>query len=659
MRKNASPPLFKTGSPSAPLSLGSHLMLKDAQREARVFNNRVLLAWLGTLMLTFFLVSRLGFLQVMQHEHFTTLSENNRLKILPLPPTRGLIYDRNGVLLAENRPSYSLEIIPEQVEDMEALIRKLGQFITITESDILRFHKFLKQKRRFDSVPLRTRLNEREVAIFSVHRHRFPGAAINSSLTRHYPLGRHGVHAIGYVGRINETELERIDVANYSGSQYIGKIGVERFYEDQLHGTVGYQQVETNVRGRVLRVLERTLPIPGDNLYLNLDINLQTYAEKILADKRAALVALEPRTGGVLALVSVPAYDPNLFVTGIDFKTYQTLRTSPDRPLYNRAIRGQYPPGSTVKPFVGLAGLEYAVRNMNQTTWCPGWYSLPNQSHRYRDWKRSGHGHMNFHNAVAQSCDVYFYDLAHDLGIEKLSRFMRRFGFGEETGIDLVGELSGLMPSPAWKQQARDLPWYPGETLITGIGQGFMLSTPLQLAVATATLSTRGRAMQPRMAFMLDDLDQKQMVPVESKSAGRVALRQPEFWDAALAAMEAVVHGPRGTARRIGRDADYLMGGKTGTAQVIGIKQDERYNPDELEERFLDHAWFIAFAPLDNPRIALAVIVENGGSGSRAAAPIARQVLDYYLHGGEKTPEDGEAEQEPETERVEEILDGD
>jgi penicillin-binding protein 2 len=616
----------------------ARLVLKDVQREGRIYRNRSVVSWLGMIVLGALLLTRFFHLQVTQHEHFTTLSESNRLKILPLPPGRGMIYDRNGVILAENRPSYSLEIIPEQVKDLPALITGLRTILSISDGDIARFEKFRVQKRRFDSVPLRLRLNEEEVAAFSVHRHLFPGAEINATLDRHYPLKEHAVHAVGYVGRINEEELKKIDTANYSGTQHIGKIGVEMFYEDELHGKVGLQKVETNVSGRVLRVLERELPTPGNNLYLNLDMGLQIYAEQVLAGERAALVAMDPQTGAVLALVSTPGYDPNLFVNGIDVENYKLLRESPDRPLYNRATRGLYPPGSTVKAFVGLAGLEYGVRSLNQSTWCPGYYRLPGQEHRYRDWKRSGHGQMNFHHAVEQSCDVYFYDLAKDLGIDKLSEFMRRFGFGEKSGIDLDGELGGLMPTQEWKRRVRKQPWYPGETLITGIGQGYMLSTPLQLAVATATLSMRGQARPPRLAFMLDDVEKNEMRPVPEAPLQTISLRLPELWDEAIAAMEAVVHGQRGTAKRIAKGISYHIAGKTGTAQVVGIKQDERYDAKRLDKRFHDHALFIAFAPVEAPRIVVSVIVENGGSGSGTAAPVAKKVIEYYMNGG-KTPE--------------------
>ncbi len=609
------------------------ILLKNAWREYLLFRDRVLVAWLIILLLLLGLVLRLVFLQVLDHEHFTTLSENNRLKILPLPPPRGLIYDRNGVVLAENQATYSLEIIPEQVpkDGLEDLLEQLNTILPISDDDRKRFYKYLKHKRRFEPVPLRYKLTDAEVARFSVRSFEFPGVNINTRLTRFYPLGKTGNHALGYVGRINQQDLKRLDTSEYSGTRNIGKIGVEKYYEDVLHGRVGLQQVETNVRGRILRVVKREDPIPGDNLYLNLDIVLQRFAEQLLEGERGALVALEPTTGGVLALVSVPHYDPNLFVNGIDHKSYKELLQSPGKPLLNRAIRGQYPPGSTIKAFVGMAGMEYNQRQAHQKTWCPGWYSLPGKEHKYRDWKHSGHGHVNFYHAVEQSCDVYFYTLAHDLGINRLSNFMQRFSFGHLTEIDISNELPGLMPTREWKHRRYNLAWYPGETLISGIGQGFVLATPTQLAMATATLSMRGKTHHPRLAFMREAAETRTLQTIPSRASTQVELRNEDFWTAAIEAMQAVVHGARGTARKQGADLPYRMAGKTGTAQVINIEQNAKYDADKLKKKFHDHALFVAFAPVDDPKIALAVIVENGGSGSSAAAPIARKVIDFYL----------------------------
>jgi penicillin-binding protein 2 len=613
----------------------TQLILKDTTRENKIFSHRIILAWIIILFLFFGIVGRLIFLQVIDHERYITLSEQNRIKIVPLLATRGLIYDRNGVLLAGNRDFYSLEVIPEQVKNLDLMLQALREVIAISDKDISRFKKKLVKKRAFRTIPLRYRLTEDEVDRFSVQSHRFPSIQIQKNQSRYYPLGASGVHVIGYVGRINERELKTIDPSNYMGNNYIGKTGVEKYYEAQLHGQTGYQHVETNVQGHDVRILERKNPVPGKNLYLNIDISLQQYIERLLGKERAAVVVIEPSTGSLLALVSMPHYDPNLFVNGIDVKSYSALRDSPDRPLVNRAIRGQYPPGSTVKPFVGLAGLEYGIRTPGSRTWCRGWYTIKGQKHRYRDWKKSGHGSMNLHHALEQSCDVYFYSLAYELGIDRLHTFMRRFGFGEKTGIDISGELSGLMPSRDWKLRVRHKHWYPGETLITGIGQGFMLATPLQLAVATATLSNHGQFKQPRVVFAMDDTKRDEMAVVAPTVRNKIIIKQESYWNAAIAGMRAVVHNRRGTAYTVGEDSPYRFAGKTGTAQVITIKQTETYNADKLAKKFHDHALFVAFAPLKQPRIAISVIVENGGSGSKTAAPIAKKIMDFYL---QKTP---------------------
>jgi len=607
------------------------MILKNSVRENKIFSYRLLIAWLMMFIALIGIITHLFQLQVVQYEEFKTRSDDNRIKVIPLPPTRGLIYDRNGVLLAGNRVSYSLEVMPAMIKDMDTLLEQIGKIMTLSDDDLTLFRKKLNQTRRYNSVPLLYDLDEKEMARFSVQSHNFPGVEIKSNFSRYYPLKETGVHTIGYVGRINERELERIDQANYMGTHYIGKTGLEKFYEKELHGQTGFQYVETNVQGEIVHILERTPSVPGVNLFLNLDIDLQRYIERLIARYRAAAVAIDPSSGGVLALVSMPYYDPNLFVNGIDVKSYRKLRDSSRRPLINRAIRGQYPPGSTIKAFVGLAGLEYGIRTPYSRTWCRGWYSLKGQSHRYRDWKKSGHGSMNLYTAIEQSCDVYFYDLAHDLGIDRLHAFMRRFGFGKRTGIDVSGELSGLMPSREWKNRVLKKRWYPGETVIAGIGQGFMLATPLQLATATATLSNRGRFKQPRVVFATEDARRNEMRVVKPSQNEEVILKQASFWQSAINGMKAVVHGRRGTANKVGLKSRYRFAGKTGTAQVITIKQTESYDERRLAKRFHDHSLFVAFAPLKNPRIALAVIIENGGSGSETAAPLAKKIMDYYL----------------------------
>ena len=609
----------------------TRFVLKDAASEYRMFSSRIVIALTFIILAFGLIIARAVYLQVIHHEKYITLSENNRLKILPVAPARGLIYDKNGVLLAENRISYSLEVVPEQVGHLETSLSQLREVITIDDDDIARFKRSMKQKRPFDPVTLRYRLTEDDIAKFSVQRYRFPGVDVVSNLSRIYPLGSIGVHALGYVGRISEKEFETLQKNDYLNNDYIGKTGIERFYENDLRGKVGIRQVETNVQGRVVRVLERSPSEPGQNLYLNIDMSFQNYVENLIKDQQAAIVAIEPATGAVLALASMPNYDPNLFVNGVDVKTYKALRESIQRPLYNRAVHGSYPPGSTIKPFVGLAGLEYGIRTENSRTWCSGAYRLKGQEHRYRCWKRSGHGSMNLFHAIEQSCDVYFYDLALDLGIDRLATFMNRFGFGKLTGIDLKGESSGLMPSREWKRARFKRDWFSGESIITGIGQGYWSATPLQLAVATATLSMRGKYRQPRIVFTVDNANINESDVIRSVPQANITVKDEKFWDTVISGMQAVVQGNNGTARKVGRGARYRFAGKTGTAQVIAIKQNERYDARRIAKKFHDHALFVSFAPVENPQIAIAVVVENGGGGSKTAAPIARKIMDYYL----------------------------
>ncbi len=606
--------------------------IKDAARESQLFRGRALVAAVGIGLMSAMLLLRLVQLQVLEYQHFATQSEDNRVKVIPVPPTRGLIFDRNGVVLAENVATFTLELVPEAVDDLEATLEALDEIVEITDADRHRFERLLAGSRRFERVPVRLRLTEEEVARFSVNRHRFPGVDVEARLSRYYPLGPLTSHVVGYVGRISEQDLKRLDVAEYRGSTHVGKRGVEQSYESALHGKVGYQHVEINAAGRVLRVLERRDPVPGDNLTLHLDVGLQQQASGALGEENGSVVAIDPLTGGVLALVSQPGFDANLFVDGIDSKSYSALLRSPDRPLFNRAINGQYPPGSTVKPFFALAGLELGLEKSQQKVWCPGWFRLPGKEHRYRDWKKGGHGHMGLADAIVQSCDVYFYELALDMGIDRMHAFMRRFGFGERTGIDLVGESSGLNPSREWKRGARSQPWYPGETLITGIGQGFTLTTPLQLAHATATLAMRGLKLSPRVV-MNRERRAADGAPAPEPPADHVAPRNLANWQSVVDAMEAVVHGPRGTARRISDGASYRIAGKTGTAQVYSVGQEEKYDEETIDKKLRDHGLFVAFAPVERPRIAVAVVVENGGSGSRAAAPLARVVMDEFMQG--------------------------
>jgi len=605
--------------------------LKDPARESSVLRGRIVTAAVVMIIALVVVLVRIGNLQVAQYEAFKTRSHDNRVKIVPVPPTRGLITDRNGILLAQNTPTYSLEVVPESVDDLEDTLEALSQLLGLGTSELAAFRQSLKRKRRFDSIVLRSRMTDAEVARFAVNRYRFPGVDVHARLTRSYPLGRLGVHVLGYVGRISEAELERLDETDYLGSTHTGKTGVERSYEDVLHGRVGYSQVETNAAGRVLRVLERTDPVPGRNVALTIDISVQATAEAALAGQRGAIVALEPRSGEILAFVSMPGFDPNAFVHGLDAQAYRALSSSSDRPLFNRALSGQYPPGSTVKPFLGLAALESKLELSKGHVTCGGYFQLPGHSHRYRDWKRGGHGRVDLPRSIAESCDVYFYALALELGIDRMHAFMTRFGFGRLTGLDLRGESRGLMPSRAWKEAVHDQPWYPGETLIAGIGQGFMLATPLQLAHATAVLANRGVGRQPRIVGRILDPETGEAHPVPVVEVAPVRLSDPAKWDAIENAMIAVVHGSRGTARHVGQATDVRIAGKTGTAQVFSVGQDDRYDKMTVRESLRDHGLFVAFAPPDEPKIAVAVVVENGGSGSRSAAPIARRIIDAYL----------------------------
>jgi penicillin-binding protein 2 len=609
------------------------LTIKDNIRESRLFNERAAFALFITVLLILLVGGRLIYLQVISHAHFSTLSDDNRINIVAVPPMRGFIYDRNGVLLADNIPSVSLEIIPEQVRDLERTIDELREIIAISDDDIHRFHRQRRQNRPFNSITLRFHLNDSEIAHFAINRHRFPGVETEARVIRHYPHGALTAHAVGYVGRISEEELRQLDPTNYSATHFIGKVGVERYYEDVLHGQVGHKQVEVNALGRRLRESGRTASTPGRNVHLALDARLQQVAEQALDGRRGAVVAIDPRNGDVLAFVSTPSYDPNLFVTGIDARAFNNLQNSSDKPLFNRALNGQYPPGSTVKPLIGLAGLEGGKVRINTATFCPGWFSLEGDSHRYRDWREHGHGTTDLEKAIVESCDVYFYDLARTLGIDRIHEYLSLFNLGRATGIDLRNESPGLLPSREWKRSARRQPWYPGETLITGIGQGYMLATPLQLAQSTAVLAMNGRAHVPRLVRSVEVPENGVNEALAPAPLAPVEVVDPQNWRDIVESMRKSVHTVRGTAFGISRGADYVIAGKTGTAQVFGIGQDERYIKEEVAERLRDHALFVSFAPADDPRITVAVIIENAGSGATAAAPVAREVMDHYLAG--------------------------
>ncbi|WP_317931281.1 penicillin-binding protein 2 [Halioxenophilus sp. WMMB6] len=606
--------------------MSEHQTLKDHFREARIFRHRVL--FIAAFMVLMFLVLFGQFynLQVLHHSNYVTQSERNRIHVRPLPPTRGLIYDRNGQLLADNRPSYTLNIIKESVDDLEQSLDLVAELIEVSDLDREKFYRRLSQRRRpYESVPLRYRLSEEEIARIAVNEYRLPGVEVEAQLVRYYPLADLYSHSVGYVGRINERELTSFteeEYQQYAGTYTIGKIGLERQYETQLLGEVGYQNVETNARGRVLRVVDQIDPKPGENLHLYLDSEVQKAGLAAMEGRRGAIVAIEVDTGGVVAMVSSPSYNPNLFVTGISHTDYNALTQSRDLPLFNRAIQGEYPPGSTVKPMIALGGLYYQVIDPSLSMYDRGYYQLEGEERRYRDWKRGGHGQVNMRTAIRESCDTYYYELAFRMGIDRLHTFGSFFGLGRPTGIDIPSERSGNWPSREWKRRARGLPWFPGDTLNVGIGQGDVLATPLQLAAMTATIANRGRWVTPRLV---------QEQPVEARPSALQDVPDGQ-WDFIIGAMEDVVHHPRGTAHRAGVGLQFRMAGKSGTAQVVGIAQDEKYDSDKLAERHRDHALFVGFAPADDPQIAVAVIVENGEGGSSEGAPVVRKVIEAYLH---------------------------
>ncbi len=597
--------------------------LKNPGLEKRLFVNRISAAAVVIVLLTYGLIGRLVYLQVIGHEHYAMLARDNRVKIAPLPPARGLIFDRVGNVLAENISVYSLEIVPEQVKDLQNTLSRLQAILPLSGEEIQRFKAQLKRHKPFESIPLKLRLTDEEVARFAVKRPFFRGVDIRARLIRHYPFRELVSHVVGYMASISEKELKQLDPAEYRGTSHIGKTGVEKFYEKHLHGVTGYAEIETNARGRELKILKEIPSRPGKDLHLSLDIRLQAIAYEALGEHNGAVAALEPASGKVLVLVSKPGFDPNDFVSGISRQKYRDLQYSSDRPLFDRSIRGAYPPGSTIKPFMGLAGLNYGVIDAHHKLHCPGYYQLPNNRHRFRDWKKWGHGMVDLHNAIAQSCDVYFYDLAHNLEIDRMHDFLARFGFGAKTGIDLVGEKPGLLPSRKWKRKRFHQVWFPGETVIAGIGQGFLQATPIQLARAAAIMGNRGMIVTPRVVA-LKKAHEPQHYPVLDNIP-------KSDWQTIIDAMIAVVHGPRGTARRLARGIDYHIAGKTGTAQVFTVKQDEEYKAKEVQKKLRDHALFIAFAPAEAPRIAIAVLAENAGHGGSAAAPVARQIMDAYF----------------------------
>ena len=619
--------------------------IKDEHMEQRMFLQRSLIAVATVVALLLLLSGRAFWLQVLRYEHFSELSQGNRARIEPLPPNRGIIFDRAGRVVAENTPSYQLELVREQAGDLDSTLARLVRIGLLEPDDIGRIRHLVQSRRAFEAVPIRLQLDQENIARYAVHRHELPGVLLETRMARYYPYGAMGAHALGYVGAISESDLARVDRERYFGTGVIGKTGVERAYEDELLGVGGYREVLVNAEGRLVTGpgdrggrLQSRAPQAGRDLRLTIDIELQRVAEQAMAGRRGAVVALDPSSGDVLVLASLPGFDPNGFARGISRHDYLALTEDPDQPLFNRVLRGTYPPGSTIKPLMALAGLEYEVIRPQDAVYCPGHYSLPNSRHQYRDWKREGHGSVDMRSAVMQSCDVYFYRLANALGIERIHDTMSRIGFGAPTGIDVGGERGGIMPSPQWKKtlfkQREQQVWFPGETVIIGIGQGYWTATPLQLASATALLAARGRHFRPRLVRAFVD-------PVTGVVQERAPEPLPPFelkdranWEVIVDAMVAVTSGPGGTAVRASRGAAYSIAGKTGTAQVYSVGQTEKYDEKSVAERLRDHALFVAFAPAEAPKIAIAVLVENGGHGSSAAAPVARAVFDAYLAPG-------------------------
>jgi len=605
--------------------------LKNARQEMHTFRVRSLVAACLVVLLTGALMARLVYLQVVQHDVYITRSENNRVRVEPLPPTRGLIYDRNGELLAENRPTYNLTLVRERVDDIDATLGLLIDLLDLPDAEIEAFRERSRQRQRpFQPALLMSDLSEEQIAKLAVNRYRLPGVEVEAQLLRYYPDAKIMSHALGFVGRINAEELNQLDPGNYAGTHFVGKTGIERYYETELHGQAGLRKVETNARGRVLRELGRTDPVPGKNLTLTIDKDLQSLAVDLMDGRRGSIVAIAPQTGEILAMVSTPGFDSNQFVTGIDVASYRALQNNIDLPLFNRAARGHYPAGSTIKPFMALSGLIEGEITPSDTIYDPGYYQLPNDSRRYRNWLRWGHGKVDMERAITVSNNTYFYSLAHEVGIDAISEHMHQFGFGEHVTQDVYGESTGLMPSREWKRERFNQPWYPGETLSVGIGQGYLQVTPLQLATATAVLANRGHWVKPRLAKRIGGEE----VPVDlPDTKDDITIENPEWWDDIYAGMENVLSGREGTARRAGKGLEYRMGGKSGTAQVFSLGQDEKYNADELAERLRDHALFIAFAPVDDPQIAISVVIENAGGGSSHASYLARDMADAWLLG--------------------------
>ena len=602
----------------------------QASGEDAIVRQRLKLAGIIALILAAILLARLYSLQVSQYARYQTLSLDNHIRLQALSPVRGLILDRNGVVLAQNTAVYALKVTPERVPDMDLMLAEVGQIIDLSDQEIIAFKQRSSRRPGFKKQLLKTQLDDAEAAKFAVNEYRFPGVTLEAVLHRDYPFAELTAHFLGYVGRISEKDQNRLEEEKYKGISHTGKSGIEKQYERALVGSTGFEEVEIDAHGRTLRTISREGAIPGDNLRLTIDIELQREARRALGASRGAVVAMDPSSGEVLAMVSNPSFDPNLFVDGIDHATYSALRSLKDKPFLNRALHGRYAPGSTIKPIFAEVVMEEGI-DPDESVFCPGWYMLPGSTRQYRCWKKTGHGRVDLHAAIEQSCDVYFYEMGKRLGIGQMSGVLKKFGLGSPSGVDLPGEPDGLVPSAEWKLATRNEPWYPGEDLITAIGQGFLMTTPLQLARVASILATRGIVVQPRLLMSKNDPLSGDPKNLNNKKNTQNLHINTEAMDRVIRAMTAVMSSPRGTARMSGRRSAYSIAGKTGTAQVIAIAQGEEYDEDSIREEFRDHALFIAFAPVENPKIAIAVVVENGGSGAGVAAPLARKVLDHFF----------------------------
>ncbi|EHK0034605.1 penicillin-binding protein 2 [Vibrio parahaemolyticus] len=633
--------------------------IRDYQAEARLFASRAIVAFFGIVILMGLLVANMYNIQVNQFQDYQTRSNDNRIKVVPIAPNRGLIYDRNGVLLAENRPVFNLELTPEKIKDIDATIQELQTILEITPEQIERFHRERKRTRRFKSVPLLTQLNEKQVAVFSVNQYRFPGVEISATLKRYYPYGEVLTHVIGYVSRINDRDMQRLireeKDANYQATRDIGKLGIEKYYEDLLHGTAGYQEVEVNSRGRVIRTLKYVPPVPGKDIVLNLDINLQLYVHHLLDGRRGSAIVLDPRDNGVLAMVSSPSYDPNAFVHGISGKAYRDLLNDKNRPLVNRTTLGIYPPASTIKPFMAVAALQEGVITPNTTRNDPGYWRIPNSDTRpFRDWLRWGHGRVDVIKSIEESVDTFYYQIAYDLGIDRISNWMMMFGFGDYTGIDIYEESKANMPTRDWKMSRHKTPWYKGDTIPVGIGQGYWTATPMQIAKATSVLVNNGAVSAPHLLkSTIDNGDNFEEQETSEYVTYPPIQNVPEkYWDIAKEGMRRVNHGTRGTARRSFYNMSYQTAGKSGTAQVFGLGENEEYNADEIAEHLRDHALFTGFAPFDDPKVIVTLVLENAGGGSSNGGPMARKIFDRVVLGPEEIkPEDDKTNAQKEVTR--------